>query len=109
MIKRSLLLTFLCLSSAVHAGDFSQTGTITLTYTYGDWTMVKMTGTPVNPDSCSSTEYYAIPSADKNYDAIFSSILAAQIAKKNVRFWIGGCDGQYGYYPKIVSIQVITD
>ena len=96
------------LSSVVYAeaGEFSIFGEITEVYTGADWTMVRYSGSAKNPSGCEGTAYYSLNLSHANYEGVLSSILAAQMAKKKVRFWLSGCGGQNGKYPKIMSIQV---
>ena len=102
------LFQLLLLTSAFNAcaSGFSQWGTIEQTYTSGSWTMVNVSGVDINPDNCEASHYYAINTSDPNYQAILSSLLAAQMAQKNVRFWLSGCGGQDGKYPKLTSSQL---
>ena len=107
MLKKVVaLMVFSVCSVQASANQFSPFGEVTESYTSSAWTMVKLSGAMVNAEGCPKTGYYAINSGSSNYDAILSSILAAQMAKKTVRFWLAGCAGQQGEYPKIVSIQV---
>ena len=108
MLKKIVVsLVFFACTAQVSANQFSQFGEVTESYTASGWTMGKLSGNQVNPDGCPKNHYYAINRGAANYEAFLSSILAAQVAKKTVRFWIGGgCAGQNGEYPKIQSIQI---
>jgi len=101
-----LFFVFLLAASPVDAGGGSAWGTIIESYTNNNWTMVRASGITDNPDSCTSVYYYAVMPEDKNYETIHSTLLAAQIAEKSVRFYLSGCSGQYGDYPHIVSIWI---
>ena len=108
MKKRYFLVLSWFLANTVLATGFSQWGTINQTYTTGSWTMVALSGNDENPDDCPADYYYAIATTDANYEAILSSILAAQMAQKQVRFWLAGCSGGDNKFPKITSIQLNT-
>ncbi len=68
--------------------------------------MAKVVGVADNPDNCGNTYYYALNTAQDNYEVLHSTLFAAFIAKKEVRFWVGGCGGQNGAYPAVVSVFV---
>jgi hypothetical protein len=106
MLKKTVLFFCCVATQAVFAADFSNWGTITQTYTSNSWTMVTVTGDPKNPDACASSSLYALNVADTNYEGMLSTILAAQMGQKSVRFWLSGCSGQSGSYPRIVSVQM---
>ena len=100
------LLSSLVLNNAYAAGGGTGWGKITETYVNGGWTMVKVSGFSDNPDSCSSIDYYAINQVDVNYSALHATLLSAQMANKDVRFWVNGCGGQSNSRPHIVSVFV---
>jgi hypothetical protein len=106
MFRVLMVVVLACAVPPAFSGDFSNWGTITQTYTSGSWTMVSVMGTAKNPDSCVSSSHYALNVSDSNYEGILSSILAAQMGQKSVRFWLSGCSGQSGNYPRIVSVQM---
>jgi len=105
IIKTTLLL-ILILTTKVSASGMTSWGNVTVTYVHGDWTMVSLEGVSNNPDECSSTGYYALKSSQNNYKALHSTLLAAHMAGKQVRFWVGGCGGQNDLYPQISSVFV---
>lgn len=91
---------------SVNAGELTPKGKITRTYTSGGWTMLAIDTQPTNTFGCDKGNWYATNTGDPNYQTIVSSILAAQMAQKSVSFWVGGCGGQAGSYPKIESVIV---
>lgn len=103
-----LCLSFL-VSSACFAGGGTAWGKIKLTYVNHGWTMVDVDGISDNPDGCESTTYYAMRPSDANYEVLHSTLMAAQLANKRVRFWVSGCSGQGSRFPKIVSVWVHTE
>lgn len=90
-------------------------GVITSMYVNNGWTMVSVPdlhttikSSKNNPDSCTSNSYYAIIPSNPNYTTIHATLMAAQMAGKQVHFWVNGCSGQNGDYPKIVSVWVTS-
>ena len=102
-----LMLSFLFLPLCVHAsGGGTAWGQITEAYINQGWTMVRVNGVSDNPDSCPSTAYYALSPDDPNYQALHSTLMTAQIAGRDVRFWVYQCGGQSMTYPHIISVWV---
>ncbi len=106
------MFSFIVLVYAVNSNAGGSTGysEIQEMYTNNNWTMVIVPGIrdhntiDGNPDKCESKSYYAIMPEDKNYEALHSVLMAAQMSGKSVRFYVGGCSGQNGMFPHIVSI-----
>lgn len=106
-MKRIAVLVFFMVC-AIHANGNGGTGwgLVTETYVNSGWTMVKVSGVSENPDECMSTVYYALNPSQPSYTIFHSTLLAAHMAGKQVRFWVSGCGGQNDKYPKIVSVFV---
>ncbi|WP_196161754.1 hypothetical protein [Reinekea sp. G2M2-21] len=98
-----IILVSLFSTFAVASGS-TASGKIEHLYLNNTWTMVSVSGISENPDSCESTAYYAIIPSDSNYSALHSTLMAAQLAGKTVKFWVNGCSGQGNKHPKIVSV-----
>jgi hypothetical protein len=96
-----ILILFL-VSSESHAGGGTGSG---LNDNNG-WTMVHVPSITNNPDNCPSANYFAIRPSDTNYLTLHSTLLAAFMAEKPVRFWLNGCSGQGSNHPRIVSVWV---
>lgn len=105
-LKTFLIGLLIASSKALFAGGGTSQGEIAHIYVNNHWTMVHAPSIKDNPDSCQSTSYYAINPADKNYQTLHSTLLAAQLANRKVRFWLSGCGGQNGNHPKIISVWV---
>jgi hypothetical protein len=104
-------LVLMSLPVVVLASGGTDTDVISSLYVSGSWTMVALPklanaekGSKNNPDSCESTSYYATVPSEPNYNAIHSTLMAAQMSGKKVFFWVNGCGGQGGNYPRIVSV-----
>lgn len=108
MKKFSLIIFMLSNSLSAFSGGFSNVGVITEVYVNSGFTQVQMSGGQVNPDSCSATASYGFKTTDQNYEGLLSAILSAQMAGKNVQFYLTGCSGQNDAYPKIVSIKIAS-
>ncbi|WP_157234621.1 hypothetical protein WKI13_11540 [Teredinibacter turnerae] len=106
MRKISAILIALLSTNLVEAGEATTQGKIIASYTSGAWTMVRIDSQSTKTFGCEKPNWYAINSGDSNYQTIVSSILAAQMAQKEVSFWVSGCGGQAGSYPKIESIVI---
>ncbi|BBM03929.1 hypothetical protein [Microbulbifer sp. GL-2] len=93
--------------------------TIKTMYVNGGWTQVRAPELDAsnhpgeeaayNPSGCEKTYYFAIHPTDDNYAAIHSTLLSAQMTGKKVSFWLDGCGGQDGAYPRIRSVWLFTD
>lgn len=105
-MKTFCFIICLVLSSATLAGGSTAYGKITHMYVNTNWTMVMVTGISENPDECAHTDYYSINPVDKNYNALHSTLMAAHMSGKSVRFYVSGCSGQSGDYPHIISVWV---
>ncbi len=110
-MKNIFLLILISLPSLAQASGGTDSDVISSLYVSGEWTMVMLPnlanaekGSKNNPDSCDSTSYYAIVPTDANYNAMHSTLMAAQMSGKKVMFWVNGCGGQSGRHPKIVSV-----
>lgn len=108
-MKKALSALFvIVLTSPAFAGVLTPKGVITETYTSGGWTMLHIDNQSTNTFGCSLSGWYAINTTDNNYTGLLSNILAAQMAGKQVTFYVSGCGGQAGQYPKIESIIVYS-
>ncbi|KID56977.1 hypothetical protein JF50_13995 [Pseudoalteromonas luteoviolacea] len=115
MFKRFLMIGTLALSLQANAGGSTESGKISQMYVNAGWTMVHLPnlvttekGTKNNPDSCENNHWYALEPSDQNYTTLHSTLMTAQISEKSVHFWVSGCGGQDGKYPKITSIWLNT-
>ncbi|MBW8184274.1 hypothetical protein [Shewanella nanhaiensis] len=97
-----LVLCFISLHADASGGTGS--GVIENIYVNNGWTMVHVPTITNNPDNCPSASYFAIRPTDANYITLHSTLLAAFMAEKTVRFWLSGCGGQNNNHPKIVSV-----
>lgn len=88
------------------SGGGTAWGKITLLYDNVNWTMVQVSGVTDNPDGCSQVDYYALNQTDINYATLHGTLLAAQLANKDVKFWVNGCGGQSNTRPHIMSVLV---
>ncbi|AOT08313.1 hypothetical protein [Pseudoalteromonas luteoviolacea] len=111
MYKYLLMAVILAFSLQAKASGGTDSGKIAQMYVNGGWTMVhipnivtNVRGSKNNPDSCNNNYWFAIEPNDPNYTTLHSTLMAAQIAEKNVHFWVSGCGGQNRHYPKIVSV-----
>jgi hypothetical protein len=103
----ALILVGLLLSSGfASAGDWSGRGYIDHIYINYGWVMVRVPQMTGNPDGCGSTHYYALMPSDPNYTVMHGALLAAQLAGREVKFWVNGCAGQFGKFPHIESVIV---
>ncbi|WP_444890836.1 hypothetical protein [Microbulbifer sp. DLAB2-AA] len=116
MSKYLLFFSLLLPSLAFSAGGSTDTGVIEVMYVNGGWTMVRLPaldgaqpGSKNNPDSCPNSSYYALQPDTANYEALHSTLLAAQLANKKVNFWVSGCGGQSNQYPKISSVYLYSN
>lgn len=89
---------------------WSQQGVISETYTSGGWTMVYIPGAAHNPAACAGTSHYAVNTSAANYRGLLASILAAQLAGRQVVFYVDDttCGGQSTRYPMIASVKVLN-
>lgn len=106
MIKNKFAALFLFVASNAIAGQQTPSGFVTRTYTSTAWTMIQISSQGSSSYGCAKANYYAINTSSENYSAMLASVLAAQMAQKNVNFWVSGCGGQAGEYPKIESVVV---
>jgi len=98
---KNLLIIFLTLiaPSACFAGTWTGWGEIVQVYPYPDRSIVYLRHTvTINPDSCASTSYYALPKSNSMFGDLYSLFLAGHSAKKQMKVFINGCEGGY---PKI--------
>lgn len=100
------ILTFLFMSVVAHASGGTGSGLIENIYVNNGWTMVHVPNIESNPDNCPSVSYFALRPSDANYLTLHSTLLAAFMAEKPVRFWLSGCSGQNNNHPRIVSVWI---
>ena len=101
-----LFVIFITSTTALAASGSSSWGKVSEVYVHGGWTMVRVTGVSENPSQCTGITYYALHPSDANYEVLHSTLLAAHLANKDVRFWLNGCSGQNNKYPHIVSVFI---
>jgi hypothetical protein len=99
--KACLLQVFACVALyafplIAHAAGTTDPGKITsisdTNYGGGEGFLVTTSATPINPDSCSTTDAYVFPDASGyNYKTKSGILLAAYLANKDVRFYLSGC------------------
>ncbi len=99
-------LFFHCMPLVAHAGGGTGSGLIENIYVSNGWTMVHVPSIDSNPDNCASISYFAIKPEEENYAVLHSTLLAAFMAGKPVRFWLSGCGGQSNNHPRIVSVWI---
>ncbi len=97
---KKLVLLLLALSPATcFAGEWTGWGTIEQIYPYPDRDIIYVRhSNAINPDSCGSTSYYALPKSNTMFSEMYSLFLAGHSAKKQMNVYINGCEGNY---PKI--------
>jgi hypothetical protein len=103
-MRIAILILSAIITFSAFAGGSTKLGVIDHIYVNNTWTMVDVTGVSDNPDGCNSTAYYAVVPSDANYQTIHSTLMAAQLAGKKVKFYVSGCSGQGNKYPKITSV-----
>ncbi|RYV04100.1 hypothetical protein SOPP22_01480 [Shewanella sp. OPT22] len=103
-MKQLYIFLLAAFSLTAFASGITATGKIDHMYVNNEWSMVHLTGVQSNPDNCQSTAYYAIRPGEKNYEVLHSTLLAAHLSGKSVKFWVNGCGGQNNQYPRIVSV-----
>lgn len=95
-----------CFTSAALAGGFTPVGEITNLYVSSTFVNVKLSGESYSPDNCTvKNGWYGLSVEDSNYQAMYSLILAAHYSGDRVKFYVAGCSGQSGSYPRIISIM----
>jgi len=103
------ILLFVASSHCLAGSGWSQRGKIIEIYNHGYTVMVKMSGENKDyTDTCSSTVYYAINTADaKSFDIKFSQLLMLHASGKEAQLWIDGntCSGQGSNYQTIGTIK----
>lgn len=83
----------------IHAGEYLGTGEITtMQNAYGGWIM-NTNGANNNPDNCTKT-HAILESSHNQYEELYSLLLTAYTAKKQVNINVSGCHNN-GY--KIIS------
>ena len=94
-----LLLLFIVLVGPVKAGEWNNWGKVEEVYTYPARNGVYFKlDNHVNPDTCSSSTYLMLSKDNLLFGETYSLLLSAFSAKKSVRIFVAGCDGNY---PKI--------
>jgi len=83
--------------SAVAGGYLGTGKTIYMQNAYGGW-ILKTNGTNTNPDGCSKDNTILEPTHGQ-YKELYSLILSAYMANRNVRFYVDGC--HYAGYMKL--------
>ncbi len=102
-MKKIVLFLLAVFPVTCFAGEWSGWGTIEQVYPYPDREIVYIRhSVAINPDSCSSTSYYALPKSNAMFSEMYSLFLAGHSAKKQMNLYINGCEGNY---PKLVTAR----
>jgi len=90
---KSGFLIFICFfSSTINAaGAWTGYGEVDGLYIHStnEGAFVKR-GTVLNPDNCPNNDWYFLQKSNKNYNEVYSFLLAASASKQHIRVWIGG-------------------
>ena len=124
LIKLTMSITLLLLTQNAFAEDHTNPGwsspsstsegdLIERIYYNANFTHVRLSAHNVNRSNCnggaSTASYFSLDiNNTATYDQMYSMLLAAQLSGAKVRFWLSGCSGQGGKYPKITSIILDT-
>jgi hypothetical protein len=82
-----------------------------LTITQSDAYFRGVGNTGDNPDKCfntSSDKLAILPADHPRFKEVYSMLLSAQSAKRNVKVYVSGCQSRWGeYFPKVVTVHLL--
>ena len=88
--QTAILAIVLMFSSLSHAGGYTGNGQVQLMQSaYGGWLM-RLSGANDNPDNCDKPNIL-LPPTHPQYEEIYSMILAAYSAGKEINVHVSGC------------------
>jgi hypothetical protein len=93
----------LSVSTGVNASSWGQATTISGYYVYATGSAYFKVSTPLNPDSCTSTQYIYLDTSQAFFKELWATIISAYMSATTVSVYYDGCVGPY---PRASSIAV---
>ncbi len=104
-IRLASFLFCLVTTTISHASQWTAVGEIETLYFHSSYSdgVFLLRGPVVNPENCPNTDLLFLEKSNPHYDDIYSLLLAARLAKLEVKVYVSGCNPGSGR-PKIEHV-----